>query len=88
MRASSMVEELTKTNVVAEQYIVELAISKKELLKYYRGTASQISALGSDGKTILFPVTAIQPFVTHEGVFGRFQLQVNSEGQLLKIGPQ
>ncbi len=83
-----MVNKLTKTDGVAEQYIVELAISKQELLKYYRGAASQISAVATDGQTILFPVTAIQPFVTHEGVFGRFQLQVNSQGRLLKISLQ
>ncbi|MAV75991.1 MAG: hypothetical protein CBD32_02885 [Actinobacteria bacterium TMED172] len=83
-----MVNKLTETDGVAEQYIVELAISKQELLKYYRGAASQISAVATDGQTILFPVTAIQPFVTHEGVFGRFQLQVNSQGRLLKISLQ
>jgi hypothetical protein len=83
-----MVNKLTETDGVAEQYIVELAISKQELLKYYRGAASQISAVATDGQTTLFPVTAIQPFVTHEGVFGRFQLQVNSQGRLLKISLQ
>ena len=83
-----MVNKLTETDGVAEQYIVELAISKQELLKYYRGAASQISAVATDGQTILFPVTAIQPYVTHEGVFGRFQLQVNSQGRLLKISLQ
>ena len=83
-----MVNKLTETDGVAEQYIVELAISKQELLKYYRGAASQISAVATDGQTILFPVTAIQPFVTHEGVFGRFKLQVNSQGRLLKISLQ
>ena len=83
-----MVNKLTETDGVAEQFIVELAISTQELLKYYRGAASQISAVATDGQTILFPVTAIQPFVTHEGVFGRFQLQVNSQGRLLKISLQ
>ena len=83
-----MVNKLTETDGVAEQYIVELAISKQELLKYYRGAANQISAVATDGQTILFPVTAIQPFVTHEGVFGRFQLQVNSQCRLLKISLQ
>ena len=83
-----MVNKLTETDGVAEQYIVELAISKHKLLRFYRGAASQISAVSADGQTILFPVTAIQPFVTHEGVFGRFQLQVNSQGRLLKISSQ
>ena len=83
-----MANKLTETDGLAEQYIVDLAISKQELLKYYRGNASQISAVSSDGQTILFPVTAIQPFVTHEGVFGRFQLQVNIQGRLLKISSQ
>ena len=83
-----MVNKLTETDGVVEQYIVELAISKQELFKYYRGAASQISAVATDGQTILFPVTAIQPFVTHEGVFGRFQLQVNSQGRLLMISLQ
>ena len=46
-----MVNKLTETDGVAEQYIVELAISKQELLKYYRGAASQISAVSADGQT-------------------------------------
>ena len=82
-----MANKLTETDGVAEQYIVELAISKQNCLSTIVA-ASQISAVSSDGQTILFPVTAIQPFVTHEGVFGRFQLQVNSQGRLLKISSQ
>jgi len=83
-----MIKKLAATGAVVRHYIIELAISREELLKYYRGNANQISVVSVDGQKILFPVTAIQPFVTHQGVFGRFQLKVNSGGRLLSIRSQ
>lgn len=83
-----MVEKLTVTDRVAHQYVLDLSISRDELLKYYRGSARQVSVTSVDGQKILFPVTAVQPFVTHEGVCGRFLLQVNSQGRLLSLKPQ
>ncbi|MBT8149709.1 MAG: DUF2835 domain-containing protein [Gammaproteobacteria bacterium] len=64
---------------------VELAISADEYLKMYRGTAKQVVATASDGRVVRFPANCLQPFVTHSGIYGRFELFVDPQHKLLRI---
>ena len=64
---------------------VELAISAEEFLKMYRGTAKQVVATASDGRVVRFPAIRLQPFVTHTGIFGCFELIIDQHNKLLRI---
>jgi len=65
--------------------IININISKEELLKYYRGTAATITARASNGKTIRFPADSIRPFVSQFGVSGQFEIVYSDAGKLENI---
>lgn len=67
------------------EYQVALSISRQELLKYYRGSARQVVARTTSGQNISFPVDALKPYVTHNGVRGVFRVIVSSEFKLIDI---
>jgi len=64
-----------------------LAISAEEYLAYYQGSAQVIVARSDDNKTIRFPASAIRKFVTHDGIFGSFEITFDENNKLIEIRP-
>lgn len=62
-----------------------LAISAEEYLAYYQGSAQVVVARSDDNKTVQFPASAIREFVTHEGVFGYFEIAFDENNKLIAI---
>lgn len=62
-----------------------LAISAEEYLAYYKGSAQVVVARSEDNKTIRFPASAIRKFVTHDGIFGRFEITFDNNNKLIGI---
>lgn len=62
-----------------------LAISAEDYLAYYRGSAQVVVARSVDNKTIRFPASAIQKFVTHDGIFGDFEITFDENNKLIAI---
>ncbi|MDJ0807497.1 MAG: DUF2835 domain-containing protein [Gammaproteobacteria bacterium] len=59
-----------------------LNLSTERYLSYYQGHASSVSVVAEDGRRIEFPANALRPFVTHNGVQGRFQLLIDDHNRL------
>lgn len=57
--------------------IVELAISPENYLAHYQGTARDVIAKTPQGKTVRFPSNILRPFVTREGIHGRFAISID-----------
>lgn len=73
-------------NPVGENKIqFRLAISREQYERYYRGTAKEVIATALDGRKVRFPITALQPFVSHGGVSGLFQLIYNEDNRLVSV---
>lgn len=64
---------------------LELRISPDEMLDYYRGTARTVHALATTGQTVNFPASAIQRFVTTEGVHGWFRLDFDEQHKFVGL---
>ena len=64
---------------------VDLAIPVAELLRLYRGEAREVVARARDGRVLRFPVLALRPFVTREGVHGRFRIRCDAAQRLAGI---
>lgn len=64
---------------------IDLSISSSELMKLYRGSAKQVVGTALSGEVIRFPALRLQPFVTREGVYGRFRLIVDAANKLQRI---
>lgn len=62
-----------------------LRLSEQELLKYYRGHARNVMVEDAQGKTMAFPIEVIRPFVTKEGVYGRFEMTVDDNFKFIDI---
>ncbi len=62
-----------------------LHISSDEYLRYYRGSAHSVVVVSEDGRRVRFPASSLRPFVTHEGVRGRFELLLDSDNRLLEL---
>lgn len=64
---------------------VSLAIASEELLRWYAGGAQDIAAQTIDGRSVRFPAEVVRPFVTHQGVFGLFEISFSAAGQFQTI---
>ena len=67
------------------EIIVELNISAQEILQYYQGIATNVSAVSIDGKKVQFPVNLLRPFMTYSGISGRFIIKYNEKGKFQEI---
>ncbi|NOX76433.1 MAG: DUF2835 domain-containing protein [Gammaproteobacteria bacterium] len=66
-------------------YRFRLSIPAEEYLAYYQGTASQVVVALSNGVNLQFPAGNLRPFVSHEGVYGRFVLRVDDNNKLQNL---
>lgn len=62
-----------------------LAIPAEEYLAYYRREAGEVVALSEDGRNVQFPASALQRFVSHAGVYGRFEIVFDDRHKLLAL---
>lgn len=63
-------------------YILDIDIPRDELLKFYAGTARQVTAVARGGVRLAFPATALQPHVTDDAVRGTFRLITGGDRKL------
>lgn len=65
--------------------VVTLNIPRDEYLRVYMGQARSVLARDSLGRKIAFPVNVLQPFVSHDGVQGKFRLEFDEENRFKTI---
>ncbi|MGA1237026.1 MAG: DUF2835 domain-containing protein [Limisphaerales bacterium] len=65
--------------------IFDLHISAERMLEYYRGRATVVHAVATDGRSVQFPAQAIQRFVTEDGVHGRFRLEFDARNKFVGL---
>lgn len=70
----------------AEQSIrFRLHISAAEYLAYYQGVTRDVLVHAEDGRRVKFPAGNLQPFVSHEGVHGFFELRFDVNHKFLGL---
>lgn len=62
-----------------------LAISAEDYLRFYQGTARNVSVRADDGRRIVFPAEHLRPFVRHDGVRGRFELVFDDNNKFIAL---
>ncbi len=68
-----------------QKILFNLNISAEKLLVYYQGSAKYVAVQSEDGRSVQFPVSELQPFVSHSGVKGRFEIQFTDEFKFLSL---
>ena len=69
----------------AQSIRFRLAISAEKYLAYYQGRAQDIVARSEDSRKLRFPASAIRKFLTHEGIFGTFEIQFDEHNKLIEV---
>lgn len=62
-----------------------LHLPPDELLRYYRGRVGMVAVTTDDGVRLRFPAVCLRPFVTLEGVHGRFLIRFDEQNRLLEL---
>ncbi len=63
----------------------KLAMPADKYMAYYQGKARHIMVRSLDNRTIKFPADSIRRFLTHEGIFGLFEIQFDENNKLIEI---
>ena len=64
---------------------IQLAVSAEEYLAYYKGSAHEVVVRSDDNRIVRFPASAIRKFVTHDGIFGKFEITFDENNKLIAI---
>lgn len=71
--------------MTAGEIVFDLNISAEQWLAYYRGHVRQVHTRAVDGRTVRFPARLLHPFVTADGIHGRFRLRYDTGGHSLGL---
>jgi len=69
--------------MIAQRFHVSINISYDDFLPYYEGHIKDVIAPDINGKTIRFPASALQAYLTYAGVKGVFELRIDENNKLL-----
>lgn len=71
--------------VTNTQFTFSLRLSESEYQRYYRGTARNIIVMTDQGIKVQFPASALQGFVSLDGVQGKFVITMDSNHKLVSL---
>jgi hypothetical protein len=83
--ACGKIAALNYQGVSMASLLFDLALSAERMLAVYQGRANRILVQSRDGRRVSVPAHHFRPFLTHEGVYGCFELEFNQAGQLLSL---
>lgn len=67
------------------QLVFNVKISSQEYLKFYQGVASWVHIVAEDGRRLKLPAKHLRPFLTHDGICGRFLLTFDDMNQMTAL---
>jgi hypothetical protein len=67
------------------RYEFQLRISPEAYLDYYRGVARHVIVRSTTGKTVQFPASLLQGFITTEGIHGTFVLTCDAQHKCVEL---
>ncbi len=63
--------------------IFRLALEWHDVEAYYQGRMPRIAVRAEDGRRVVFPTSALRPFLSQSGVHGRFEMRYRSDDDKL-----
>lgn len=69
----------------SQRIIFKLAIPAEAYLSVYKGHAKKISTLAIDGRRVEFSADKVREFLTYDGIFGVFEMEITAEQKFLSI---
>ncbi len=62
-----------------------LDISPEKYRTYYQGAAKFVRVRAEDGRSLKFPASELQRFVSHSGIQGRFEIEFDNRFKLIRL---
>ncbi len=62
-----------------------LNIPAQEYLRFYRGQARQVVVTAANGQRVAFSAHHLRPFVSQDGVHGRFVLEIDEQNRFKSL---
>ena len=60
-------------------------LSSEQVLGYYKGQKNSVRTQTQDGQSISIPFNILLEFVTHNGIYGTFEICFRGDGTFRKI---
>ncbi len=67
------------------EVVISVSLSSEKYLEYYRGYATGVIAYDTWGRRVQIPANILQPFLTHDGIHGRFRVSFDSDNKFKSI---
>jgi len=67
------------------RYTFSLAVPAHQMARYYHGSASDVQVRADTGQLLKFAARHLRPFLTPQGVNGRFELQTDENQRFLSL---
>jgi len=65
--------------------VVSVNLTSEQVKQYYLGKKTRIQVYSDDGRSISVPYDILLKFVSHQGIYGRFEIIYNDEGKFISI---
>jgi hypothetical protein len=65
--------------------VIDVSLSAYKYKEMYRGTIKSLVAQSRDGRMVQLPLNIFQQFVTHQGIFGSFEVEFDDNRKLVGI---
>lgn len=65
--------------------VFSLNIPAEDYLTYYQGVAKAVITRSKCGRTVQFPAHLLQPYVSHLGIKGDFEIEYNRYGKFRSL---
>jgi len=62
-----------------------LSLSSERYQAWYAGAAKAVQVRADDGRTVRFPAAELRPFITHDGIHGRFEIEFDDNYRLIAL---
>ena len=68
-----------------QRITVQLNISPERFQAYYQGVVEYVVATASDGRTVKFPARVLRPFLSYQGIQGKFEITCDANMKFQSI---
>jgi len=75
--------EITRINMQKMRFYLDITAQRYQ--SYYSGAAKFVNVKADDGRTLKFPASELQPFVSHGGIQGRFEITFDEQHKLVRL---
>lgn len=69
----------------ANKAVITINLTAEQVKQYYMGGKNRVQAYTDDGQSISVPYDILLQFVSHHGIYGRFEISYGEDGKFLGI---